>query len=334
MASLTRDEFHRELERADPERPCFAGRDLAGIDLAGHWLGRIDLAGADLRGADLHESRLHGADLSRADLRDANLRNASLRHAWFKGADLAGADLRDADLSHAMLAQADLTTARLRGAWLDGVELSGTMLPDNWQRITRIHRAPAAPFTRPDVVAAVRRDLADADRPAALQTLQDSLEISAADAELALARLLARNTDSLADLRDDDLPPTLDAAIAWRTTAPGREETVARLTSLAGADLATCRDRGLRWIFEQALPRRPTMEAFMLLRHLGLALSTAKALMDQVARQTDLVLEVCALVDDGALGPAADRLASALWGLEFDTAVRTLWGLRDGLRGE
>jgi hypothetical protein len=334
MASMTRDEFHRELERADPDRPCFAGRDLAGIDLASHWLGPIDFTGADLRGADLHESRLHGADLSGADLRDTNLRGASLRHVFIKRAELAGADLRDADLSHAMLAQTDLTTARLRGAWLDSVELSGTELPERWQSITRIHRVPDDPFARHDVVAAVRRDLADDDRPAALQTLRGALQVSASNAEFALTRLLARGIDSLAGLRGDDLPPTLDAAIAARTTAPGREETATRLAALADADLVTCRRHGLRWIMEQALRRRRVMDAFMLLRHLGLTMSTAKGLMDQASRKIELVPEVCAQVDDGELGAGADRLASELWGLEYDTAVRTLWGLRDGLRGE
>lgn len=70
----------------------------------------------------------------------------------------------------------------------------------------------------------------------------------------------------------------------------------------------------------------------MLLRQLGLGLPAAKRLLDQASKRAELVLEACAQIDDGELGAGADRLASELWGLEFDAAVRILWGLREGLR--
>ncbi len=332
MARTTGDDFIREVYKSHPERPCFAGRDLRGIKLAGHQLGQIDFSGADLRGADLHEARITGADLSNADLSHADLRGASLRHAWLKCATLAGADLRDADLSYAMLAQTDLASARLRGAWMDGVELSGTELPERWRSITRIHVAPERPFARPDVVAAVGRDLADDDRPAALATLRAAVAISASDASLLLARLLAAPIDSLAALRSAELPPALDAALAAVTREPAPDETMRQLAALSGAEPVACRRRGLRWTIEQVLRQRQTMGTFMLLRHLGLALSAAKLLMDQADRHRELLLEVMAQVDDDLLAPAADRLASELWGLDFDAAVRVLWGLRAGLR--
>ena len=135
-----------------------------------------------------------------------------------------------------------------------------------------------------------------------------------------------------AAVRTDDLPPALTRAIADATATPSAAATATQLAALAGAEHAECRARGLRWTIDRVLQRRSTIDAIMLLRHLGLELPAAKSLLDQSAAQAELVLAACELVDDDLLDAGADRLACGLWGIEFDVAVRVLWGLRAGLQ--
>jgi len=331
---LTERDIYRAIEAAGPNgRPSFAGRDLAGVSLAGHWLRRADFLGADLRGADLHGARLDGCDFTGARLDHANLVGASLRNAWFKAASLAGADLHDADLTGAFLGRADLATAKLRGAWFGCVELSGTELPDNWRQITRIHYAADRPYDRHDIVAAVRRDLADDDPDAALVTLARMLEVPV-DAAREILEVL-RTTPELAaltELLSHDLPPEIHAQVLRLTTPPSLAEIGPELARLAREPLATCRSLGLLRTMSRVV-RCGGLEAVVLFRDLtGLGLQSLKTLAAFAVEQAGIFQETLRLADHGDLAGAAALLTLETHELAFDHAVRTLWCLREALQ--
>ncbi|HEY0137366.1 MAG TPA: pentapeptide repeat-containing protein [Nannocystis sp.] len=329
MAALTRDDVHRAVGSAS-DRGSFAGQDLTGIDLSTHVMRQADFSRASLRNADLHGARLDGCDFSSARLDHADLAGASLRNAWFKAASLVDADLRDADLTGAFLGQADLGTAKLRGAWFGGVELSGTELPANWRHITRVQHVPDRPYDRADIIAAVRRDLADDDPEAALITLVRMLETRDVDALLELLRATPDLT-TLPELRAYELPAKLHARICELTTPP-LDETAAELARLARHPLATCQTNGLRWTMTQVIRNGGVAPVVLLRQITGLPLHRAKSLAGFASEQPEATQQTLGLAETGDLSSAAALLTFESHDLDFDLAVRTLWCLRESLR--